>query len=58
MKVYLATSVLDIEYRKLCIGVASQVAKRLKSLDLRKLGNENKISKLGGDTGAVSSLPF
>ena len=29
--------------------VASQVAKRLKTLDLRKLGNIRKISKLGGD---------
>lgn len=31
------------------IGVASRVAKRLKSYDLRKLGKMRKKSKLGGD---------
>ena len=31
--------------------VSSQIAERLNTLDLRKLGNEKKISKLGVDTG-------
>ena len=31
--------------------VASQIAARIYALDLRKLGNEKKISKLGRDTG-------
>ena len=30
---------------------ASRAAERLKTQVLRKLGNERKISKLGGDTG-------
>ena len=41
---------------KFCTQVASQVAKQLKVEDLKKLGNENKISKLGGDRLMMSSL--
>ena len=39
---------LDIYYSKLGIQVASLVAKRLKTYDLRKLGSIRKISNLGG----------
>ena len=39
---------LDIQYSKLGIRVASRVAERLKTQDLRKLGNIRKISNLGG----------
>ena len=38
-------------YNKLCIRVASQFVKRLKTSYLSKTGNEKKTSKLGGDTG-------
>lgn len=37
--------------------VASQIAARLYALDLRKLGNEKKILKLGGDTGKYPVSP-
>ena len=40
---------LDIEYNKPGIGVASQAAEQLKTLDLRKLENCGKISNLGGN---------
>lgn len=35
----------------LCKFGSPQVAKRLKTLVLRKLGKEKKISQLAGDTG-------
>ena len=40
---------LYISYSKLGIGVASRVAERLKTYDLRKLGIIEKISTLDGD---------
>ena len=39
---------LDIQYSKLGTRVTSRVAERLKTQDLRKLGNIRKISSLGG----------
>ena len=39
---------LDIQYSKLGIRVASRIAERLRTQDLRKLGNIRKISTLGG----------
>ena len=42
-------TILDIQYSKRGIRVASRVAKRLKTQDLRKLGNIRKMSNLGGD---------
>ena len=41
---------LDIYYNKLCMWVASRVAKRLKTYNIRKLGNIRKTSNLGGDS--------
>ena len=35
-------------FGRLCMRVASRVAERLKTYDLRKLGNSRKISNLGG----------
>ena len=40
---------LDIKYNKLRLKVASQVAARLKTYDLKKLGYFRNISNLGGD---------
>ena len=42
---------LNIQYSKLGLRVASRVAERLKTYDLRKLENIRKISKLGGRIG-------
>lgn len=47
---------LDIKYSKLCIRIASLVAKRRKTCDLRKLEHEKKISKLGSNR-LVPQLP-
>ena len=41
--------IIDISYNKLGTRVALQVAERLKTLDLRKLGNIRKMSNLGED---------
>ena len=40
---------LDISHKKLCIGVVSGVAERLKAKDLRKLENPTKLSNLHED---------
>ena len=48
---------LDIQYKKLGIRVASQVAQLLKTQDLRKLLNIRKISNLGGHIAQCLSLP-
>ena len=37
--------------------VSSQIAEQLNTLDLGKLGNEKKISKLGVDTGKYLMPP-
>ena len=41
--------ILDIQHKNLGTRVASQVAERLESKDLRKLGNVRKMSNVGGD---------
>ena len=50
-QVGIATSktMLDIQYNKLGTRVASRVAERLKTQDLRKLRNIRKMSNLGGN---------
>ena len=45
---------LDIQYDKIGIRVASQVAERLKTEDSRKLGNVGKISNSEGHSPVVS----
>ena len=49
VQVRIATSktILDIYYNKLDTRVASRVAKRLKTQDLRKLGDIKNMSNLG-----------
>ena len=42
-------ALIDSQYRKLCIQIASQIIKQLKNQDLRKLGKIEKISKLDED---------
>ena len=51
VQVPFATSkvVLDIQYKKHCIRVASRVAERRKIQDLRKLGNIGSITKMVRD---------
>ena len=46
---------LNIQYSKLGVQVASRVAERLKTYDLRELENIRKISKLGGRIGQCSA---
>ena len=48
---------VDIQYKKHCIRVNSQVVKRLKTYDLsRKLGNITKMSTFGCRQSPVASL--
>ena len=49
--IWITTSktILDIQYNRLGTRVASRVAERLKTWDLRKLGNIRKMSNLGVD---------
>ena len=51
VQVPFATSkvVIDIQYKKHCIRVASHVVERLKTQDIRKLGNIGNITKMAID---------
>ena len=48
----------DIWYTKLCAQVDSQVAKEIKTLDLRKLVNNTEISKLALGGGEVEGVAW
>ena len=45
----------DIYYSKLGVRVVSKVAERLKTQDLRKLGNIKKVSNLRGNIPEIKS---
>ena len=48
----------DIWYHKIGIRIASRVAERFKTYDLRKIGNVGKILSLGPVLSPVPSLLF
>ena len=49
---------LDMQYNKLGVQVAPRVAERLKTWDLRKLGNIGKILNSGGHIAHCPDIPF
>ena len=50
VRITTSKTILDIKYNKVGTRVASRVAERLKTYNLRKLGSIRKMSNLGGDT--------